>query len=394
MSEHQFEEENAKKINDYIQKHSDCKLNKTHSVIIKGESNDVQVYKLPLELLFFNIKNGRFAAEYLELKEKIGRELHPENPDDAKTIQKMLIELDPKHTLELGSNIRKFGQRDPGICTYGGFVHNGNRRMAVMQTIVEEGDIKFNFLEVALLQPGVEPIDLWLIEAGIQLAKPTQLDYGPINTLIKFKEGIDIGFSAQQIAKNLFGFSDEKQVLEKLEILRLITKYLRFIGEPTHYKRADGIVEHFIDLSKILTSEKRSGASTDELLAYQNIGFQLIFDGITQRELRAMKKIISEEKSKQQLFKSLEYSKPEPVEKKLAKKLEADEDEIFTPARTIFNEANDTVKAIKDSSQPLTNLERAFTNLDTIDERNETITNTEFQSLLGRIEKIVQKLKK
>ena len=90
MSEHQFEEENAKKINDYIQKHSDCKLNKTHSVIIKGESHDVQVYKLPLELLFFNIKNGRFAAEYLELKEKIGRELHPENPDDAKTIQKML----------------------------------------------------------------------------------------------------------------------------------------------------------------------------------------------------------------------------------------------------------------------------------------------------------------
>ena len=394
MSEHQFEEENAKKINDYIQKHFDCKLNKTHSVIIKGESHDVQVYKLPLELLFFNIKNGRFAAEYLELKEKIGRELHPENPDDAKTIQKMLIELDPKHTLELGSNIRKFGQRDPGICTYGGFVHNGNRRMAVMQTIVEEGDIKFNFLEVALLQPGVEPVDLWLIEAGIQLAKPTQLDYGPINTLIKFKEGIDLGLSPQQIAKNLFGFSDEKQVLEKLEILKMITKYLKFIGEPERYKKADGIVEHFIDLNKILTAEKRSGASTDELLAYQNIGFQLIFDGVTQRELRQLKKIISEEKSKQQLFKALEHSKPEPVEKKLAKKLEADENDSFTPARTIFNEANDTVKAIKDSSQPLTNLERAFTNLDTIDERNKTVIDAEFQSLLDRIEKIVQKLKK
>ena len=171
------------------------------------------------------------------------------------------------------------------------------------------------------------------------------------------------------------------------KILKMIPKYFKFIG-------ADGIVEHFIDLSKILTTEKRSGASTDELLAYQNIGFQLIFDGVTQRELRQLKKIISEEKSKQQLFKALEYSKPEPVEKKLAKKLEADENDSFTQARTIFNEANDTVKAIKDSSQPLTNLERAFTNLDTIDERNKTVTDTEFQSLLGRIEKIVQKLKK
>ena len=63
------------------------------------------------------------------------------------------------------------------------------------------------------------------------------------------------------------------------EILKMFEKYLKFI-------RADGIVEHFIDLSKILTAEKRSGASTDELLAYQNIGFQLIFDGITQRGLK------------------------------------------------------------------------------------------------------------
>ena len=63
------------------------------------------------------------------------------------------------------------------------------------------------------------------------------------------------------------------------EILKMIPKYFKFIG-------ADGIVEHFIDLSKILTTKKRSGASTDELLAYQNIGFQLIFDGITQRGLK------------------------------------------------------------------------------------------------------------
>ena len=61
--------------------------------------------------------------------------------------------------------------------------------------------------------------------------------------------------------------------------LEMITKYLKFIG-------ADGIVEHLIDLNKILTAEKRSGASTSEILAYQNMGFQLIHDGITQRGLK------------------------------------------------------------------------------------------------------------
>jgi len=386
--------ENAKKIDDYIAQNPDCKLPKTHSVIIKGENHDIQVYKLPLDLLFFNIKNGRFAAEYLELKEKIGRDLEPGNPEDKKIIQKMLLELDPKKSLELENDLRRYGQRDPGICTFDGNVHNGNRRMSVIHNIVEAGDMSFNFLQVARLPSGVNEQDLWLIEAGIQLSKNVQLDYGPINTLLKFKEGIDAGLTAIQVAKNLYGYGDEKQILEKLEILKSITKYLKFIDEPNHFKKADRIVEHFIDLNKIIAAEKRSGASTDELLAFQNIGFQLIFDGVTQRELRAMKKIIGEEKSRQQLLKALEHSKPEPSVKKMERKMKSEEEDANTPAVTIFNEANDTAKAITDSSKPLTNLERAFTNLDTIDGQNSIVSGTEFQKLLERVEKIVDKLKK
>ena len=90
--------------------------------------------------------------------------------------------------------------------------------------------MSFNFLQVARLPFGVNEQDLWLIEAGIQLSKNVQLDYGPINTLLKFKEGIDAGLTAIQVAKNLYGYGDEKQILEKLEILKSITKYLKFIG--------------------------------------------------------------------------------------------------------------------------------------------------------------------
>ena len=387
-------EENVKKIDDYITQNPDAKLPKTHSVIIKGENKDIQVYKIPLNLLFYNIKNGRFAAEYLELKEKLGRDLEPKKTEDKKIIQKMLLELDPKKSLELENDLRKYGQREPGISTYDGYIHNGNRRMSVIQNIVDTGNISADFLQVARLPPNVDEQDLWLIEAGIQLSKNVQLDYGPINTLLKFKEGIDNGLTPIQVAKNLYGYGDEKQILEKLEILKLIVKYLKFIGEPNHFKKADRIVEHFIDLSKIIASEKRMGASTDELLAYQNIGFQLIHDGVTQRDLRAMKKIVKEEKSRLQLFKALEYSKPESSKKKVETKMKAEADDVYTPAITLFYEANDTAKAITDSSKPLTNLERAFTNLDTIDGRNSVVSETEFQKLLERLEKIVNKLKR
>jgi len=121
-----LEKENAQKIDEYIAQNPDCKLPKTESVIIKGESKDIQVYKLPLDLLFYNIKNGR------------------------------LLDLDAKKSLELETNIRKFGQRKPGICTDGGYVIDGNRRMAVLTKLFEDtGEQKFDFINVARIEQAV-----------------------------------------------------------------------------------------------------------------------------------------------------------------------------------------------------------------------------------------------
>jgi hypothetical protein len=383
--------ENAKKIDQYIEDNPDAKLTKTHSVIIKGQSRDIQVYKIPLNLLFYNIKNGRFAAEYLELKENLGRNLNPEDPGDKMEIQKMLLGLDPKRSLDLENDIRKFGQREPGICTFDGHVHNGNRRFSVLQNIVTAGDLHFNFLQVARLPAETDNQDLSLIETGIQFSKDIQLDYGPINTLLKFKDCIDSGLSPLQLAKNIYGFKSEKEVLEKLEILKLIVKYLKFIDCENRFTKADGIVEHFIDLNNILKREKRNGATLSDLMSYQTIGFQLICDGINQRDLRKLKDIVSEKQSKQQLLKAIDYSKPEPLEKKIKEKSKAKSNQTFTPAITIFNQASDIVTSLQ--NLPMVNLERAFTNLENIDETNEFVIQDEFQSLLLRIETIVKKLK-
>jgi len=387
-------EENAKKIDEYIAQNPDAKLPKTHSVIIKGESKDIQVYKIPLDLLFYNIKNGRFAAEYIELKEKLDRELQPSKTEDKKIIQKMLFGLDTAKSITLENDVLKFGQREPGICTYDGYVHNGNRRLSILQNIVDKGNLEFNFLQVARLPRGVDEQDLFLIEAGIQFSKDVQLDYGPINTLLKFKEGIDAGLSPLQLAKNMYGFKDEKEILEKLEILKLIVRYLKFIGAENRFKQADGIVEHFIDLNTILKRLKREGGSFTEMMAYQNIGFQLICDGVTQRELRKLKEVVSEEKSKKQILEALEFSKPESLEEKNKNKVKAQEEKSFTPARIIFNKSVDTANSIKDEEKPVIQLERAFTNLDNINEQNKFIKTDEFQSLLIRIEAIINKLKK
>ena len=112
--------------------------------------------------------------------------------EDERTNQQSLI---------LENDLKKVRQKEPGVITTGGYVINGNRRMSILQNLVEQGDSDFNYLEVARLPSGVSATDIWKIEAGIQLSRRVQLDYGPINNLLKFQQGIEAGLSPKEIAK-------------------------------------------------------------------------------------------------------------------------------------------------------------------------------------------------
>lgn len=385
--------ENSLKINEYIKNNPGCIVPKKITIVLQGKKIDLETYRLPLDLTYYNIKNGRFAAEYVDLVKNEGRELDPTNPKDSKKIQKLLIEIDPKQSTILQQDLQLYGQKDPGIITYDGYVINGNRRRSALEELVSAGHSDFKFIEVARLPPNVSPQDLWKLEAGIQLSKNVQLVYGPINELLKFKEGIDAGLTPIEIANSLYGGFKEKDILEKLEQLKLIAEYLLYIDQPGVFNRAKGVHEHFIDLRNVLNSFRRLGASPDEIVAAKRIGFQLIFDGVPQRELRKIKNILANEKIKKEFWKAMEYSKPGDYNKKLAQKLKADQNDSFTPARTVFNNCMDSEKALSESGQPEKLLRRALTNLENIELDPKTLQNPEVKSLISQIEQIIKKLK-
>ena len=384
----------ALKIDKYIENNPECKVSKTITIVLQGKKLDLTTYRLPLDLTYYNIENGRFAAEYVDLVKNEGRQLVPTNPADSKKIQSLLIEIDPKQSMILEKDLELYGQKDPGIITHDGNVINGNRRRAVLEELVSRGRSEFKFIEVARLPPNVSPQDLWKIEAGIQLSRNVQLDYGPINELLKFKQGIDAGLTPMEIANSLYGGFKEKEILEKLEQLKLIAEYLVFIAQPGIFNRAKGVHEHFIDLSNVLNSFRKQGASPDEIVAAKRIGFQLIFDGVPQRELRRIKDILLNEKSKQVFWKAIDYSKPEEYTKKIQRKIKADQDDTFTPARTIFNNCLDSAKALSEAQEPEKLLRRALTNLESIDADPKSLKDPHVKSLILEIDEIIKKLKK
>ena len=76
-------------IDDYIDEHHECKLNKTEPVTIAGRTADVPVFLLPFsgqKLLTYNKSNGRIKIWVDDMEKKSGHKLDPTNDDDAKKI--------------------------------------------------------------------------------------------------------------------------------------------------------------------------------------------------------------------------------------------------------------------------------------------------------------------
>lgn len=385
--------DNVTKIDQWIESNSDCKISKQITVSLQGKRRDLETFRIPLKFTFYNIKNGRFAAEYADLVKKENRQLDPKNSKDSQRIQRLLMNLDPNQSRILQTDLQENGQKEPGIITYDGLVVNGNRRRAVLEELASTGNSQFQFIEVARLPPQVSGKDLWALEAEIQLSRSVQLDYGPINELLKFREGIDVGLNATEIAKSLYGGFKEADILNKLERLQLIIEYLNFIGEPGVFNRAKGVHEHFIDLKKIIDDFEKKNIPIAEVVDIKNIAFQLIHDGISERDLRKIKDVVANDKSKKEFLEAKEHSKREEIGEKKKRKIDAERNDEFTPARVIFNNCLDSIKALSEATQPAKLLRRALTNLSSIDKENSDLTQPEIIDLMDNIETTLNHLR-
>lgn len=415
----------AKEIRAYIESHKTCKSKGFQALEIAGKRMDLDVYRLPTSLMRFNIRNGRFAAEYREHKSKLGRELDANSNEDIDRIKKMLLEQDKNATDVLRADLKKVGQRMPGVITFDGFLINGNRRKAVFDELLKtEGDSKWEYMEVAILPPESTEQDVWRIEAGLQFSREERLDYGPINKLLKFKEGIEAGIEPQQIASTLYGGFTAQEIEEDLKRLELIESYLDFVGKHGHYKTAEGLNEHFIDLRNFIQKEDKRGAPKVETMKVVKFAFDLIRNGVPHLDLRDIAKVMKQEASRKNLLKEIDTN-PEisaivhpkkdfsaPVPSTPAPAASVTSTPVTKPVEPpkpvelpkpkgkdavsvqVFRDSVDMADAAEESNKPATLLKRALTNLNNIN----TVTlkknsDAKVLQLVDEVDKTVEKIK-
>jgi len=398
-------QESKDRIDKYIKENPKCKQQEVIPLILQGQKKKIVVYRLPIELLYYNIRNGRFAAEYASLVKKHGGELKAEDPNDAKKIKRLLLGLDKNETSRTYDDIKLKGQWVPGIITEDGYVIDGNRRMSILTQLFEDTtDDNFKYLNVAKLDEPISANDLWKLEAGIQLGKDEILRYGPINELLKLNEGVSAGISPKEIAKTLYGVDDESEITKKLDRLELIKQYLIFNGQPEDFEKAKGVYYHFVELQKIIAIEDKVETEPDLRVTIKRVVFQLILDGISADNLRKIQHMVNLQlyEAIEELEKAKEYSKPKkPIEKKpdldgeVVKTIDPDQEEEDdkpnSPALTHYQNAADILEVEQSKDQILQLLRRAELNLSRIDYHNEDLRKPESKDMIRKIFKWTEK---
>jgi hypothetical protein len=357
-----------------------------HPVVIGGQKQMFDVFKLPVSLLAFNIRNGRFAAELRAKERELGRTLDSLVAEDEAIIRKLLLELDPGASELLKNDLKKIGQTDPGIITHDGFVINGNRRMAILKALHEEdASGKYAYLEVQVLPKGIGEKDLWKIEAGLQLSRDKRLEYGPVNDLLKIREGLRSGLTEKEIAATLYGLKDADEVKQKDERLKLIDNYLEYIGEAENYTKVNGKVEHFINLQDLQRLLITQGVKPKERHQWLLAAFELIRVGFGHMDIRALRQISKSDSARTHFLGTI---KP-----KAGKRNAKEEDTAKEQAEEQFKIASDYVELEKEAEKPESLVKKAQRAAETVvKHRDDIISRHDLHSRVDELAVVFSKL--
>lgn len=409
-------------------------------LIVKGQAVRAPIYCMSLDDLAFNKANGRIKSEVLEKEAELGRLLEPSVPEDQKIIKEILLSIRPDENEKISEDLRKNGQLRTGIITCDGIVINGNRRKAILAELHRStGDNQFKYLDVQVLPCDITKAELWLIEAGIQLSAPQQLDYSPINHLLKLREGVSSGLNIHDMAARIYGVSEDT-LKSDLERLDLIDEYLRdFLRKAERYYLVKRLNEHFIDLHEILSWAKRprgklinwqpDASDKNEL---KLVAFFYIRLGFAHLRIREMRDLFATEESWREVKRALEVqvelSEEERQSLGLQSEPESLEDEDsdtggtegserapgFTTAvedrdfkeeaswreahkedlHDFYEDAKEQERNVKDSQKPMALAKRALKAIEAIPQKRESLLEPEMDDIFRQIITRVNDLRK
>ena len=244
----------------------------------RGNMVELPVARLPIDLPIYRMNNGRTQVDQYQYLDDVDQpddffENGEENISAQKTQHRILLKLSKDDKGPIYQELERVAtQRESLLLTSDGVVLNGNRRLAAMRDLFLN-DIRtyasFSHLDAVILPKEANEQDLELLEAELQMAPETKLEYGWIERRLKLRRHADVMKIPRDQIKATYRFRREQEINVELQQLALAEEYLeRYISRPHAYREVGQSEQIFKNLEKELRGKSGTEAEVRRLLGY------------------------------------------------------------------------------------------------------------------------------
>lgn len=279
---------------------------------IQGMTKIFDIYRIPIEHLIYNKKNGRIATYVSQFIDEGNEFPIGDNEAFNKIIEDYIEKSNPDALKKTKANINIMSQTEPAVVLANGVVLDGNRRFTSLRQLSREGaGAEFSYLEAVILENGnYTEKDIKRLELNLQHAVESKVDYNPIDRLVDiYRDLIEEGgtFSPEEYARETQ--MTLNKVKEEIAIANLMVEYLDYVRQPLKFyiardQKIDGPIR---EIYKILKSKNIDLGRIEDIKEFLFLNI-LSLGGDISRRIREIRSVIEDGKLSTELLNELDES--------------------------------------------------------------------------------------
>ena len=398
---------------------------RTKKLTYKGQTKDLDVYRIPIKMLFYNDMNGRIATFISQYKADGNDITALDNEEYNNKIAEFIKASSTKERFKkTKEDIRANTQKEVGVVLTDGRIIDGNRRFTCLRELYSEsaGDPRYAYFEAVVLPaPSNNDSDGWKainsLELELQIGTDEKVDYSPIDWLVKVYQDIvkDRYYTEQEFSRlTKYKPSDVKKMITKAELME---DFLEFFDRPEQF-----FIAKRLELDGPLTElvKVRRKCNDREWDENKVVFYVYLWDakkGDKTREVRRMislvgtpkfaELIITASKRADEILRGEPLS--QPLDKPESKTSSTSLNAVLNNERLILEDTSNTFQSALDNAlhdksaadarnKPITACEAALKNLYEIDKDivsrwTDSKTKDRYKDLLNDLSNIIEDLK-
>lgn len=225
------------------------RTSKQKILVLKNQSIQYDVYKIPVDILVYNPNNGRMFMEAKRFESEEGIKLESLKDKDPKKyndeVENLIWSTNEERNLSTKRDIEKFGQIEPGVVLDDGTVIDGNRRFTCIRRLHREhpDNNMYSFFLAAIVRVDEKQITKKLLkeyELRVQFGADEKVGYNVINKNMSIYDLIkNNDFNYSTVADILGNGTTTGDILKICRTCKLIDEFLEYIEKPEEYQIAE-----------------------------------------------------------------------------------------------------------------------------------------------------------